>query len=174
MKVLSIRQPWAARIVEGLKDIENRTWATDYRGPLLIHASGTPDRVSLGDLAARVAIEADELRGRLAIVHHRGGIVGIVHVVERVTAHSSPWFTGPWGWVLRDARQLPFCPMPGRLRLFEAATRSSSTCGGGVERARDRLAGTPGNRASGHLRRLRGLLRGCLGKSGLASGVPTI
>jgi hypothetical protein len=39
MKILSVRQPWAALIVSGHKDIENRTWSTRYRGPVLIHAS---------------------------------------------------------------------------------------------------------------------------------------
>ena len=38
MKVLSIRQPWAWAIVAGFKPVENRTWKTGYRGPLLIHA----------------------------------------------------------------------------------------------------------------------------------------
>jgi hypothetical protein len=118
MKILSIRQPWAALIVAGLKDIENRTWRTAHRGPLLIHASSTPDRVSLAEIGARVGIDAAELRRRLAVVVHRGGIVGVVHVVDCVTAHSSPWFVGPIGWVLREARPLPFCPMRGRLRLF--------------------------------------------------------
>jgi hypothetical protein len=39
MKVIVIRQPWAWLIVNGFKDIENRSWATRYRGPLLIQAS---------------------------------------------------------------------------------------------------------------------------------------
>ncbi|WP_245839042.1 ASCH domain-containing protein [Yersinia kristensenii] len=39
MKALSIRQPWAWLIVNGYKDIENRTWNTKCRGPVLIHAS---------------------------------------------------------------------------------------------------------------------------------------
>lgn len=39
MKVLSILQPWASLIVMGPKRIETRSWATKYRGPLLIHAS---------------------------------------------------------------------------------------------------------------------------------------
>lgn len=39
MKVLSIRQPWAWLIMTGLKDIENRTWNTDFRGRFAIHAS---------------------------------------------------------------------------------------------------------------------------------------
>lgn len=39
MKALSIKQPFAALIVHGIKDIENRTWKTNYRGKIYIHAS---------------------------------------------------------------------------------------------------------------------------------------
>jgi hypothetical protein len=39
MKILSIRQPWAYLITRGSKNIENRSWPTNYRGPVLIHAS---------------------------------------------------------------------------------------------------------------------------------------
>lgn len=39
MKVLSIRQPYAALLVLGPKRFEARTWKTEYRGPVLIHAS---------------------------------------------------------------------------------------------------------------------------------------
>jgi hypothetical protein len=39
-KVLSIKQPYAMLICAGIKTVENRTWKTDYRGKLLIHASG--------------------------------------------------------------------------------------------------------------------------------------
>ena len=38
LKVLVVRQPWAWLIVNGYKDIENRSWRTRYRGALLIHA----------------------------------------------------------------------------------------------------------------------------------------
>jgi len=40
MKTLSVRQPYASLICYGVKTVENRTWKTDYRGRLLIHASG--------------------------------------------------------------------------------------------------------------------------------------
>lgn len=40
MKALSIKQPWASLIAQGIKDIENRTWKTSYRGRIYIHASG--------------------------------------------------------------------------------------------------------------------------------------
>jgi len=43
--VLSIRQPWAWLCAEGFKDIENRTWATKYRGPFYIHTGKTLDEM---------------------------------------------------------------------------------------------------------------------------------
>ena len=43
MKALSIKQPWAWAIIHAGKNVENRTWATSYRGPLLIHAGKTFD-----------------------------------------------------------------------------------------------------------------------------------
>ena len=41
MKAITIKQPWASLIVHGIKDIENRTWRTNYRGRVLIHAAGS-------------------------------------------------------------------------------------------------------------------------------------
>ena len=38
MKVLTIRQPWASLIAEGYKKYEFRSWKTNYRGKILIHA----------------------------------------------------------------------------------------------------------------------------------------
>ncbi len=39
MKALTIWQPWASLIAFSEKRIETRSWRTDYRGPLVIHAS---------------------------------------------------------------------------------------------------------------------------------------
>ena len=41
MKAITIKQPFASLIVEGIKDIENRTWKTNLRGRVLIHASAS-------------------------------------------------------------------------------------------------------------------------------------
>lgn len=38
MKVITIKQPFATLIAEGLKCYEFRTWKTKYRGEILIHA----------------------------------------------------------------------------------------------------------------------------------------
>lgn len=37
MRALTVQQPWAWAIVHGGKDVENRTQAWSYRGPLAIH-----------------------------------------------------------------------------------------------------------------------------------------
>jgi len=38
MKAITLHQPWATLIALKEKGIETRTWKTDYRGPLAIHA----------------------------------------------------------------------------------------------------------------------------------------
>lgn len=38
MKVITLKQPWASLIARGYKKYEFRTWKTNYRGPILIHA----------------------------------------------------------------------------------------------------------------------------------------
>lgn len=39
MKAITLWQPWASLIAWGEKQYETRNWATNYRGPLAIHAS---------------------------------------------------------------------------------------------------------------------------------------
>ena len=38
MKALTIKEPWATLIIEGYKKYEFRSWKTNYRGQILIHA----------------------------------------------------------------------------------------------------------------------------------------
>ncbi len=47
MKTLTIKQPFATLIVEGLKEYEFRTWKTNYRGEVLIHAGKGVDKKAM-------------------------------------------------------------------------------------------------------------------------------
>lgn len=47
MKTLTIKQPFATLIVEGLKEYEFRTWKTNYRGEILIHAGKAVDKKAM-------------------------------------------------------------------------------------------------------------------------------
>lgn len=44
MKVITLKQPWATLVAEGLKKYEFRTWKTNYRGELYIHAGKGIDK----------------------------------------------------------------------------------------------------------------------------------
>ncbi len=109
MKALSIKQPWAWLICKGFKDIENRTWHTNFLGKVLIHTGKIPDNVPQGE------INGISLPG----LYNFGGIVGIAEIIACVKDSDSPWFNGPYGFVLKNARPLPFMPCRGQLGFFE-------------------------------------------------------
>ena len=44
MKAITIKQPFASLIAAGLKEYEFRTWKTNYRGEILIHAGKSIDK----------------------------------------------------------------------------------------------------------------------------------
>jgi len=113
MKAITIKQPWAQLIARRLKHIENRSWVTSYRGPLIIQASMQDDPVALEVIEDRFGVSIN--RNQL----HRGVIVAIADLVDIVDDHPSLWFVGPYGWILRNIRPLPAMPMRGKLSIFD-------------------------------------------------------
>jgi hypothetical protein len=127
-KALSIRQPWAWAIINAGKDIENRSWSTKYRGPVCIHAakgmtdSEWCDAMDFIDKALPVTRQGQFGR-RASAIHSaeakRGGIIGVADIVDCVDASESPWFFGPYGFVLKNVRPVPFIPVKGALGFFD-------------------------------------------------------
>lgn len=127
---LSIRQPWAWLIVNGWKDIENRSWLTRFRGPIMVHAGKTRmDEDEWADLSAgRNLVDGQpidfdfvpppDIQGM-----GWGGIVGVAEIVDCVTSSTSRWFVGEHGFVLRNARPVPFIPCKGQLGFFRPDIR---------------------------------------------------
>ena len=112
MRAITIRQPWAELIVRGEKDVENRSWRTNHRGPLLIHAGAQAYRESFAEHG--VPDDAE-----------RSAIIGVVEVVDCKQERTSTWHEeGSWGWYLVRAKRFrkPI-PMKGRRGLFEVPDR---------------------------------------------------
>lgn len=123
MKTLSIRQPWAWLIAHGYKDVENRTWGTNIRGSFLIHAGQTFDKEGY----AWVQQEFPQISLPSPSRFELGGIVGRAELVDCVPPDSdlddrfhSPWYIGEYGFVVANAKPLPFHPLKGKLGFFEA------------------------------------------------------
>jgi hypothetical protein len=116
MKALSIRQPYAWLIVNGHKDIENRTWPTNFRGRVLIHAGVTYPKRDYADDAVAHRRYYGSYPEREDMI---GGIVGVATIVDCVSDSESKWFNGPYGFVLADAKPLPFMPCKGALSFFD-------------------------------------------------------
>lgn len=143
MKALSLWQPWASAIALGAKRIETRGWATDYRGPLLIHAARTTvgielvrGDVSTWDLWRRVLGLGvnDSVAGPLAALT-RGALIARCELVDCVATGDTEsiraaarqtgekysslerelgdYTRGRWAWLLRKVQPLAK-PIPMR------------------------------------------------------------
>ena len=120
LKALTIPQPWATLIINGIKDVENRSRRTHYQGPLLIHSAK-----SFGRANEEAALDTIQTHGinmvdaMLLCSPHwapRGFILGTVDVVDCVDNSSSEWAAfGPWHWLLENPQPWPE-PVPWRGR----------------------------------------------------------
>lgn len=120
IKTLSVKQPWAWAIAEGLKTIETRTWIPNHRGDILIVASLKPDKLMLDWLI--------EQRGEKILDEiEYGKALAISELVEcrKMTradedAAMCPVYDGACAWVLADVRKIekPY-PVKGHPGLYE-------------------------------------------------------
>jgi hypothetical protein len=123
---LSLKQPWAALLVHGLKTVEVRRWPTARRGRVLIHAAKVSDERP--EAWAHVPRELHEA-ARLV-----GGIVGAGELTGCVPYRSAQafsedqprhlndpaWYRGGvlYGFTFTHLTPLPFRPLPGWMRFF--------------------------------------------------------
>lgn len=117
---LTLRHPWPRLFLldDGPKRLENRDWAPPKAivGQLLALHGGLPpkpgDQAYLKEIRDALAWVGDifddpdpvdvfsdeDLRSEFCV----SGIFGVARLVEVVNSSDDPWFTGPFGWVLRD------------------------------------------------------------------------
>lgn len=107
-RALTVRQPWASLIIAGLKDVENRSKPTSYRGTLLIHAGLGTDTGAMAE------------HGHLLGAYPAGVFLGTVDLVDCVCRSASPWAVdGYWHWILENPRPAAgLVPASGQLGLW--------------------------------------------------------
>ena len=117
-RAISIRQPWAWLIVNGIKDVENRNWRTYYRGPVLVHAGQKIEHYAYDYVVETISDTIiipppDQLEC--------GGIVGVTTIIDCIESFSdSPWHVlGTYGFILQESKPLPFMPCKGKSNFFK-------------------------------------------------------
>jgi hypothetical protein len=132
VRVLTVRQPHAYLLIHGspnvgIKDVENRSRPTRYRGTLLIQASAKVDQTAYEEYIA------DGVRLPAAGSLVTGAIIGSVQVIGCVRDSRSRWaIPGYWHWLTAAPRAAdPVIPIKGQLSMYpppdgwEASFRSN-------------------------------------------------
>jgi activating signal cointegrator 1 len=149
LKVLSLIQPWATLVATNEKRIETRSWKTNYRGELFIHASKKVDKKFCEQVAGFLGIEFSGSQwyylqqgvGNLGAIIAKCNLVDCVQMKEEGfipgfphTAHAilhngqrvdgnEYWFGdythGRWAWILKDIEPIDPIPAKGKLGLWE-------------------------------------------------------
>src|SRR5258705_10477702 len=120
LKALSVRQPWAWAILHGGKDIENRSWDTMLRGTVALHAARTAETSAFfnfirdRNLLPKIALEEGAVDNL-----PKGAVIGLVDVIDCVSASPSKWWEGPKGFVLANPRPLIPIPCRGAMQFFD-------------------------------------------------------
>lgn len=119
-KALTVKNPWAWLIVQGIKDIENRTWRTNFRGRVLIHASANLTKGFYSEILPMSYWGNLNLDKKTDLIAEwtdtRGQILGSVEIIDCVQDHPSIWaqkgFSDNgkpiWNWVLANPQPEPF------------------------------------------------------------------
>lgn len=113
MKALSLIQPWASAIILGSKKIETRSWNTNHRGRIAIHASkGMPKW-------AKEFASTERALGRLPSRLPLGAIIGIADLVDVIPVEIAvlsiypieklygDYTSGRWAWLLKNVEAFP-------------------------------------------------------------------
>jgi hypothetical protein len=125
MKTLTIKQPWASLIANGIKDIENRTWKTNHRGKIYIHAAQInskdwEDLINLPDNQRNEFFEF--VKHKILNTKSNSSIIGEVEIVDCVQDSKSIWaLPNHYHWVLKNAiiYDEPILNVKGKLSLWE-------------------------------------------------------
>jgi hypothetical protein len=123
LRALTIKPPWAWAIAHAGKRIENRSWTTKYRGPLVIHSGIGLKAADVASLERILGKRVDPKR------FHLGAIVATATLADvlPLEACADRWAIGPYCWILKDIRPLAEpIPVLGSLGLWDPRARLSS------------------------------------------------
>lgn len=126
MRAITLWQPYATLLVAGIKIHETRSWSTNYRGELLIHAAKRPikwaelDIESLEKIHPRIKdIEypLGAIVGKVEIVDCRP--IGVWDLIEEVDEILGDWTEGRFAWECANPQPLLIPDVKGKQGFWQ-------------------------------------------------------
>ena len=126
MKVISIKEPFATLITNGLKKIETRSWKTNYRGEIFIHASGKSlaKEFLTNDYVVDLIKDMDMNYGNIIC---RCNLVDCIYMdeefLEYIKQHPTEYNVGEYklgryAWIMEDIEPIHPIPAKGKLNIW--------------------------------------------------------
>ena len=123
LMALTIHRPWVWAIFEGYKRVENRSWSTNHRGLLAVHAGRSPDSDQ------RAIRTFQKLNIEYPEHFLSGQIVGTVEVSEVLSLEkylekygddpmNREFAVGPYCWVLTSPVKYRPITCPGNFQIW--------------------------------------------------------
>lgn len=125
MKALTLIQPWATLIALGEKRIETRSWRTNYRGTIAIHAGKKIDNPSMFD-----PLYISVLKKHGITIPPTGQIIAICNLIDvlptekiRSQLQEKEVYFGNYSdnrfaWILDDVKTITPVKVKGKLGLW--------------------------------------------------------
>ena len=126
MKVLSIKEPYATLIANGDKLIETRSWKTNYRGELYIHASSA--KITKNYLTNQYVIDISKnLKMNYGNIICKTKLVDCIYMdqdfIDSIKKKQKEYYLGQYelgryAWVLADVELIKSIPAKGKLNIW--------------------------------------------------------
>lgn len=124
MKAISIKEPFASLIASGVKKIETRSWKTNYRGELFIHASKIPVQILRDNILKDVTKDMNLNCGNIIC---KCNLVDCVYMDEKfienikqnpIEYSVGEYKIGRYAWILEDIELIVPIPINGKLNVW--------------------------------------------------------
>ena len=124
MKVLSIKEPFASLISKNIKHIETRSWKTNYRGEIYIHASLSKAKITKPEVYELIK----DMNFKCGYIICKCNLVDCIYMTDEYvndmkTNHYEEYIcghyeVGRYAWIVEDVKVIEPIEAKGKLGLW--------------------------------------------------------
>lgn len=127
MKVISIKEPFASLIMLGIKKIETRSWKTNYRGEIYIHASLSNSKIDEERKEKLFKLLPSNYKFNNGYIICKANLIDCIYMDEsyikkikkdKINFLCGHFEVGRYAWVLDNIEIIDKIPAKGKLGIW--------------------------------------------------------